>query len=424
MLAGCPSGGSPSASDGGGGAELAQPFAGDWRGTYVANDGPPAPITIAVDRVGPQTLSVSDMCNIWQLPSSSVLATVLDEGRFAIPGRFSVTRAGDTTCTQSIGCENAIGALSGDHLHVEMTKRILDLTGCYPDQSWGIVLGLDRLPPLVTPSNLQVDGWLAWDWLHVTWTPGEEEAIQTRYAIGAGLYRELGDVQWSRPGAFDLSIGQEGELEVFSVEVRGVRGPRSTPWSDPVPWWRPISPPGSLEVNLAGDALNLSWKDNSLVATSVLIERAKLDGGPGDPPSDWQLLWRFPADRVSVVDAIVEELTSYAYRVTYARDSVLGTPAVQSCNCRTSLHPPTLLSVDAGPGSADLTWVNHSILGTGIAVLRADGDSPESVVASLPATARSFHDGPLDAGVHAYQLQVSGAGTTASSNTVVAVVPP
>jgi len=173
--------------------------------------------------------------------------------------------------------------------------------------------------------------------------------------------------------------------------------------------WTLANAPSALSASSNGsNEVDLSWTNNSAVATQFQIERS--DDGTNFYTLD-------TATGTTYSDTFADDGSTYWYRVEALNDN--GDPSAPSTASSTStaLAAPSELTATAVSASEiDLAWSDDSVTATGYEVDRStDGVNFARLAPNLPADATSYSDTGLDAGSHFYYHVISVAGGQVSN---------
>ncbi len=145
--------------------------------------------------------------------------------------------------------------------------------------------------------------------------------------------------------------------------------------------------------------ISVRWVRRSASATALRLERRALPiDGPAEP---WvELPVAFEAS--PYVDEDVEDLTAYAYRVTYWAERTGWSEAAEAASEPTDLRPPNL-AVRATPAGVEATWTS-SPKATELLLDRCPADSCPVTVGTFPASSSGTLDPIVPWPVERYQL--------------------
>ena len=170
---------------------------------------------------------------------------------------------------------------------------------------------------------------------------------------------------------------------------------------------KPLAPSTpSVALAAVGDAIDLTWQDNSTNATEIRVYRAQ---SPGTTPADYSRVATLPAGATSHTDSFdFADGRRYHYRVGAANS--VGVSLSNEATLTTPLPAPTNLSVDAvGATTADLSWVtNH--------------DTGSVTVQVKPTSASSWTDAATGLSLSTASYQVTGLRTGEQYDVRVAAV--
>jgi hypothetical protein len=161
----------------------------------------------------------------------------------------------------------------------------------------------------------------------------------------------------------------------------------------------PVPPPAASNVNAvpyavayAGPAVTITWDDNSAIETGFRVE-VSISTGP------WETAATLGAGVTTSQQTVAAE-TAVCYRVV-AFNSYGNAPASNTDCTAAPAVPSNLVATSGLSASIDLTWEDNSAVEDGYEVRRSIGGA-WSAIATLPASALSFHDIGLSAGTTYY----------------------
>lgn len=201
----------------------------------------------------------------------------------------------------------------------------------------------------------------SFDEVELTWSPA---------CSGCAL-----EIAWVHEGSLQLVIGgplgpgttsvvasfAQGAPELLQLQfrLRAVRGDEKSAWSAPVAYLRGVREPVFQAVStVGGEAVQLSWQNQSLVASELVLER--VTGGPGGVPEVTPLTTDFSAS--DFLDADAPELALVTYRLRYG---VAGVWSLDGTTlARLPLRQPREVAAMAGPGGVTVSWTPRSAAAT------------------------------------------------------------
>ena len=163
-------------------------------------------------------------------------------------------------------------------------------------------------PSLAPPTFLSAA--MATGAVSLAWT--DNSSNETAFAI----WRQGGGSSWARigvvaPNTTAFSDASVSPSTLYSYRVRAISNSIASDWSNTVTLMtpaQPAAPTGLAAQVVSATQINLSWTDNSNLATGVAIWRQSGTGA-------WARIGVVPPSGTSYVDQSVSANTSYNYRV-------------------------------------------------------------------------------------------------------------
>lgn len=288
-------------------------------------------------------------------------------------------------------------------------------TGSQPDAPQALTISLDSVE---------------FDVVYLTWsaTPAYER-YEVQWRAGAAGWQPTGG--WMPLGPTQGRVALDStvpENTPIALRIRGLAGGTPSAWSDQVTFLRGIRPPSAFtaEMGMAYTTrtgpVTLSWSNESLVATELLLERAPATVAE---PTAWATLAGATLATARYVDHGLEEGVAYAYRVRVGSGGAWSAPREVRTDPVDLAAPSGLRAVKVDAG-VQLTWTNESRRAETATVTRYTRDPPWwDVHLELPSVLDAWLD-PAAAvwPVTAYQVTVSHPSSYQYATTAVARVEP
>jgi hypothetical protein len=183
----------------------------------------------------------------------------------------------------------------------------------------------------------------------------------------------------------------------------------------------PPAPSRLKAAPASSSQINLTWKDNAANETGFLVER-RTSGS-----SAWSVMGVLPANTVTYSDTALTANTRYSY-IVRAVNAAGQSAASNHAEATTPAVPAAPADFEATAitlGEVDLQWTNAGQDARNFIVSRQEaGSGRHTVLATLPADARSYADKTASAGAHyTYRLQASNMAGPSRSSAVEVTMP-
>jgi fibronectin type 3 domain-containing protein len=248
---------------------------------------------------------------------------------------------------------------------------------------------------------------------------------------GYKVERSTNGTTWAQLATTGTDVTTYQDLSVvanttYSYRVRASNGGGDSSYSPtatattPGSVTNPLATPGNLTVtNVAGNQINLQWKDNTTNESGYQIERSS-DGG-----TTWTVLSSaLSANSTTYYDARVAAGTSYSYRVR-AFNATATSDYSNLANATTPPLAPTGLTATAiSPSRIDLSW-NAVPSATGYQIYRSKNGSTWIPLATTGGDVTSWQDTGLTANTkYFYRMQAKNSGGDSTFSTAVSATTP
>lgn len=198
------------------------------------------------------------------------------------------------------------------------------------------------------------------------------------------------------------------EATHYYYRIRAIWSAGPSAFTNTADSWTLPNAPSGLSVSSTGpNEIDLSWTNNSAVATQFQIERS-------DDGTNFYTLDTTTGTTYS--DTSPDDGSTYWYRVEALNDNGDPSAASDASSASTALAPPSELTAAAVSASEiDLAWSDDSVTATGYEVDRStDGVNFSPLAPNLPADTSSYSDTGLAPGSHFYYQVISLAGAQVS----------
>jgi hypothetical protein len=272
------------------------------------------------------------------------------------------------------------------------------------------------------PQNLRVEKGDAFGRYALSWTVSDSTLeVEVQARIDGGDWNGVSFYQETNLVDLDVSSVPERTSVAFRVRTRAMG--QTSDWSAEALTDTGFAAPELLDPDESAGVIQLRWRPRQ-DAVSMVIERSDSYEAPV-----WSNLAILTPPGSSYDDAQTVENHRYDYRFHWL-DATTDSFRVTLAPSSLPLRAPVGLTAVASPSRVDLSWTNRSQLATEVVVLRQDGltdfSEPGTEIAHLPASATTFSDRGLTAGLYTYSVEarVPGSMTSAGPVTRAATPPP
>jgi len=338
-------------------------------------------------------------------------------------------------CPYSVSVESGFGRLSdttlGLALHGTLTQPAGPGCSPYTLQFDVSTLMTHDAPPgwlAEVPRDVEVEKGEALGRYVLSWTLSDSTLpveVQTR--IGSGDWTDTPFDPVLPNGAvanlvdLDLDGVPDRTPVAFRLRTKAVAG--VSDWSAPASNDSGLTPPVLLDADESTGVIRLRWQPRQDVI-SMVIERHDSTEAVGV----WNPLAVLTPPGSSYDDVQAVDTHRYTYRFHWIDATTDSFRATFSPPPLPFQAPVGLTAVAASTSRVDLTWTNRSRQATEVVVLRAiglvDPSGLMSEIAHLPASATSFSDVGLGAGMYTYVVEARVPGEMTSSGPAASVVTP
>ncbi|HEX5244223.1 MAG TPA: fibronectin type III domain-containing protein, partial [Tepidisphaeraceae bacterium] len=241
--------------------------------------------------------------------------------------------------------------------------------------------------------------------IDLTWTLSADtaSAIEVDRSTDGNTWDTVTDSLAGNATSFaDSSALNEATHYFYRVRLIWSSGPSA--FTTTADAWTLPNAPSLLSASSSGpNEVDLSWTNNSAVATQFQIERS--DDGVNFYTLD-------TVTGTTYSDTFADDGSTYWYRVEALNDNGDLSAPSGAVSTSTALAPPSELTATAVSASEiDLAWSDDSVTATGYEVDRStNGTNFTPLAPNLPADTSSYTDTGLAAGAHFYYRVISLAG--------------
>jgi titin len=213
---------------------------------------------------------------------------------------------------------------------------------------------------------------------------------------------------------------------LLAIAVAACGGGSTSPGQATPPDPKTATPTNLVATYTTATSIHLTWTNNAVGATGILVERSTAAAGP------FGAILTAPGVATSADDATVVAGTRYYFRLTALSPVSSGTPsAVVTVDPLVTPPSPTatptnLVGIYTSTTAIHLTWTNNAVGATGMRVERATAAAgPFTTVVTAAGTANSADDTTLVSGT-TYSFRVTALNGLAAGtpSAVLTVTPP
>lgn len=276
--------------------------------------------------------------------------------------------------------------------------------------------GGPKAPVLNPPSSVSASADSTFGSFTLTWTEPATvvDGYEVEVKIGTGTYEKVGTTTIPN-GVKTLKVYNSGnlaELTPLAFRMRSLAGGSYSSYSNEASTKLPLKPTSYVSVYYDSTlgSMRLSWSNDSLLATTVKVEKATMTLSQ---PGPFATLFEGPASVLQASDDNLKEDTTYRYRVSLSGQG--ETSKFQTADSiPITLLAPKITSAIAGANGVTIQWQGMSAKASEVQIQRGTGYySPYYVtIAGVPNGTTQFIDPGVVGGFYSYRLAVKSGFQT------------
>jgi hypothetical protein len=268
--------------------------------------------------------------------------------------------------------------------------------------------------------------------VYVWYSQGANRTVTAPYTVNynggtatIGVNQEVNGGSWVLLGTFNFATGTAGNVVLSDdfTDAANVIIADAVKFSFVSVGTAPIAPSGLTATAASSSQINLSWADNAINETSVIVSRSTTSGGP------YSDIATLGANTTSYSNTGLAGSTTYYYVVrasNAAGSSALSAQASATTPSALPAAPSGLTATAINSGQINLAWTDNSGNETSFIVARSTTTGgPYTDIVTLGANVVSYSDTSVGANTTYFYVvrAANGSGSSAQSAQASATTP-